>query len=262
MRGTQNEGRYNLENKKKSADGQLPNENLSRQALELSELEIMLKMSSAFAHEVSQPLTVMVSNLDLLLMRRNQLDIKTQASLEKMSIAAQGLADLIKRTQNIFQNHPKAIESEIDDHFSGSDAIRFGLIIEDSVLIQKIEEFLDGSDMEFELFYPSVRDLSLAALAEFKPRIVLLDYTIVDGTVMRFVQDLGDQPPDFPLAFLTDSRSERIMAGLLRGAVYDYLPKTVLNRNNFLRMIQFAILRFEIISQLAKLSLKIPPAAD
>jgi diguanylate cyclase (GGDEF)-like protein len=81
----------------------------------------------------------------------------------------------------------------------------------------------------------SVAD-AVAALADFRPDVVVTDYNLGDGTAFDLRRQLGD---DTPLVIITGAGSQEVAIRAIREGAFDYLVKDT--RGEYLRMLPLTI---------------------
>ncbi len=88
----------------------LANEKILQQKqkeIEEERLKVLLQMAGATAHELNQPLMVLLGNIQLLEMDINDAD-KLSVHIKKIQASGNRIADIIKKIQNIKHDTPKS----------------------------------------------------------------------------------------------------------------------------------------------------------
>jgi two-component system, NarL family, response regulator LiaR len=65
-----------------------------------------------------------------------------------------------------------------------------------------------------------------AAVATFRPAVVLLDVFLPDGSGLDVLGDVTEQHPELAVVVLTSSQDEEHLLAALRAGAVSYLPKT------------------------------------
>ena len=196
--------------------------------IEEERLKVLLQMSGATAHELNQPLTVLLSNIDSL---RAAVDPKELVvCIDEIESAGQRISDTIKKIQNIRHYDTKP--------YGGSGRI---VNVEQNLRILSIEE-CDEDFRDIETVLGSFEGIQvnrakslqegLRLVEEESPDLVLLDYLLPGGNGFDFIRTLRGNNNDVPLVILTGQGDEMVASRLIQEGADDYLTKAHLDRDS------------------------------
>ncbi|HSL46884.1 MAG TPA: response regulator transcription factor [Anaerolineales bacterium] len=102
------------------------------------------------------------------------------------------------------------------------------MIVEDHVLFQEsLGRLLDSqSNMSVVAGATSVEDALLKA-RKFKPDVILMDFTLPDGTGVDATQAILAEQPTIKIVFLTIHEEDQMIFDAIRHGAVGYLPKNV-----------------------------------
>ncbi len=125
------------------------------------------------------------------------------------------------------------------------------LIIEDDEeFFNLYNEFFETNHLQFTSKLVSTRDSFLDALENFKPDVILSDYSIPDFDGMLALQLAKQHAPSVPFIFVTGALDEELAVGLIKAGATDYIMKT--NFTRFIPAIEQAISNKNFIDQKEK----------
>ncbi len=217
--------RKRMEEKLKSANRKILEQ--QEKLIEEERLKVLLQMSGATAHELNQPLSILLGNIDL--MKEAEDDPKELAlCMKEIEQAGRRIADTIKKIQNIRQYETKPYGSS--GRIVNIDQKIHVLSIEDSLedfeTIQSVFEDVDG----IELRHAKNIDQGLRCLREKSPSLVLLDYQLPDGDGFDFLRAMKEAGYEIPVVVLTGQGDDMIAARLIQEGADDYMTKARFDR--------------------------------
>jgi signal transduction histidine kinase/DNA-binding response OmpR family regulator len=105
------------------------------------------------------------------------------------------------------------------------------LLLEDvEVDAELIERELRRAELAFELRRVDARESFLDALDEFRPDIILSDFTMPSFTAMEALELLRERDERLPFVLVTGSQSEEVAVECMREGADDYILKATLRR--------------------------------
>ena len=208
---------------------------------------LLVKMAASIAHEISQPLTVLVSNVDLFKMRNPDADEKTQQVIQRLSNATQTISETLRRAQTHFRSGdnptdilPGFLEREI----------QLGIIIRDDELRQKVLGFLNDHELHIDCKELNPDELSIESVKQLDVDILLVDHSSCEGKCIKFLDSSEIKELKFPFVLLTEPGAERAIIPAMNNGVTDFLPKSILTRANLGRLISYSLERHAIEMQI------------
>jgi len=199
--------------------------------IEEERLKVLLQMSGATAHELNQPLAILLGNIELMKLRKD----KPEKYIDTIEKAGQRISDIVKKMSTIrrYETRPYPGESYI-------------ISLDQKVKILTVED----SDGDFEMIkgclkYQKGVDLSRArAIDEAVKKVeqaqfdlIILDYVLPDGNGLDFLKRLNKKGIEIPVIVITSRGSELIASQLIQEGAYDYLPKEMVSGQSLSRSI-------------------------
>jgi len=195
--------------------------------IEEERLKVLLQMAGATAHELNQPLTVLLGNIDLL-----SLSVEDPQNfsryMEELKTAGKRVASIVKRIQTIPQYDTASHPEQDTDADMGRDI---------TVL------FVEASDSDFENMEGIFKEIEKINLSRAKSiervlpilerasfDLVLTDYLLPDGNALDLLRLLREEDKAMPVIVITDKGSEMIASRVIQAGAYDYLPKELVSK--------------------------------
>jgi len=203
-----------------------------KSVIEEERLKVLLQMSGATAHELNQPLAILLGNIELMKLRKD----KPEKYIDTIEKAGQRISDIVKKMSTIrhYETRPYPGESYIIN------------------LDQMIKILTVGdSDGDFEMIKGCLKDqkgidLSKASdiygamkiLEQGHFDLILLYYILPDGDGLDFLKRLNQKGIEIPVIVITAQGSELIASQVIQEGAYDYLPKEIVSRESLSRSIK------------------------
>ena len=201
--------------------------------IEEERLKVLLQMAGTTAHELNQPLSVLLGNVEILSSLADDPE-GFRDCLKDIETAGRKMARIVKKIQSIrkYETRPYA---------DGKSIIR----LEQSLRILSVED----SDDDFKIIEKALADnfdislVRVRSIAKAREKIknqkfdlVFLDYILPDGDAFSLSDLLHGKNTDLPVIIITGQGNEIIASRLIREGAYDYIPKDrlsggVLNRS-------------------------------
>lgn len=206
--------------------------------IEEERLKVLLQMAGATAHELNQPLMVLMGNVQLMEIDGN-IPEHLATRVNKISEAATRITDIVKKIQTLRHDEPKT--------YAGGKTI---LNLDQHVSILSIED----KDADFKKVKQALRNhnqLQLTRVKSIKAAfdrldadrfdLIFLDYMLPDGTGLNFLEAVNSKGLETPVVVITGQGDELIASRIIQAGAYDYLPKAKVSGKALLRIISNAL---------------------
>ncbi|MCP4199398.1 MAG: diguanylate cyclase [Proteobacteria bacterium] len=202
--------------------------------IEEERLKVLLQMAGATAHELNQPLTILLSHLELLESEPNDEDQRSE-DLAAIKDAGHHIADIVKRMQatnlkNIKPSHLNAPGITLDRNVHI-------LVVEDSDADYNALHGCLSGENKVTLSRAFSIETAFQSLEKEQHNLIFLDYILPDGNALEFLRTMDRKGNDTPVVVITGQGDEMIASSLIQAGVYDYLPKNRINHESVLRII-------------------------
>ena len=197
--------------------------------LEEERLKVLLQMSGATAHELNQPLTVLLANIEL--MRIAEADSREMAlCMDEIEGAGHRIADTIKKIQNIrhYETKPYTSGARIVNIEQKLHVLSIEDSNEDYARIESVLNSIDG----IRVSRAKTLEEGLRLADELSPDLVLLDYLFPGGNGFDFLSAFKAKNKDIPLVILTDQGDGMVASRLIQEGADDYLTKSRFDRES------------------------------
>jgi two-component system cell cycle response regulator len=207
--------------------------------IEEERLKILLQMAGTTAHELNQPLTALLGNIELMGINKNDPEkmAKYIAEIEK---AGERIADIVKKIQTI--RHEEPMPLSFDNYAIAN--------LDQKTRILSVED----SDADFDRMNNALKvhnQLNLFRTKQIKEAmqvlecvhfdLILSEYFLPDGNATDFLERLYEKDIEIPMVVITDRGDEMIASQVIQTGAFGYLPKAKMTDNSLLRAIIKAV---------------------
>jgi two-component system cell cycle response regulator len=221
-----------------------------KSVIEEERLTVLLQMAGATAHELNQPLSVLLGSLHLMRMHGKDPE-KIVGYMARIEEAAKRMSEIIKNMQEI---HRYDTVPYLDDsHIINIEQKVSILAVEDSDDDFAVMQTLLKDQNQIELGRAQSIAEATKALEQTRPELILLDYLLPDGSGLDFLTMMNEKGIDIPVVVVTRRGSEIIASQFIKRGAYDYLPKEVLNRESLSRSMVNALEKSRLKREIERL---------
>jgi len=206
--------------------------------IEEERLKVLLQMAGATAHELNQPLMVLMGNIQLMEME-SEIPENIAERITKITGAANRISDIVKKIQTLRHDESKS--------YAGGKTI---LNLDQQVSILSIED----RDEDFSTIQQILNKHEQLRLNRVKSiqgafdllekdhfDLIFLDYLLPDGTGLEFLEKVNTKGLETPVVVITGQGDELIASRIIQAGAYDYLPKNKASDKALLRIIANAL---------------------
>lgn len=209
-----------------------------KSVIEQERLKVLLQMAGATAHELNQPLMILMGNVQLMEMDGG-IPAHLSSRVQKISDAAERISAIVKRIQTLRHDEPKIYGgSQMIINLDQQVSI---LAIEDKDAdFAKIQQILSGHG---HLKLTRVKSIAAAfdRLEAGPFDLIFLNYRLPDGTGLDFLEAVSSKGMETPVVAITGQRDELIASRFIQAGAYDHLPKAKVSDKSLLRIISNAL---------------------
>lgn len=206
--------------------------------IEEERLKVLLQMAGATAHELNQPLMVLMGNVQLMEMD-GKIPKHMISRVNKINEAANRISEIVKKIQTLRHDEPTT--------YAGGKTI---LNLDQTVSILSIED----KDADYKKVKQALRNHNQLRLTRVKSienafkhlekepfDLIFLDYMLPDGTGLDFLEAVNSKGLETPVVVITGQGDELIASRIIQAGAYDYLPKAKVSGKALLRIISNAL---------------------
>jgi diguanylate cyclase (GGDEF)-like protein len=201
-------------------------------------LKVLLQMAGATAHELSQPLMIMLGYIQLMEMHKGHPE-KLNSSIKKIEESGNRIANIVKKIQTIryYEVKPYSGQTDIVELNQPLNILH----VEDNEKDHQKVKFLLEQDPNISIFYaPDLGDAFQIIKTE-RIDLILLDYILPSGNGIQFITELEEKEIEIPTVMVTGEGDEVIASQVIQIGAYDYLPKTKISSQSLSRAITNAM---------------------
>ena len=205
-----------------------------KSVIEEERLKVLLQMAGATAHELNQPLSVLLGFTGLLKMEKHEPDRRARY-LNEIEMAGNRMAKIVSQIQNIrhYEVKPYAGDARIIDIDQAINLLSLEDSDRDYEVIESIVKKMDKVSIS------RVRSISkaLQRLEGGRFDLVLFDHLFSDGNGFEFLRQLRARHIKTPAIMITDKGNEIIASQIIQAGADDYIPKDALTEGALSRSI-------------------------
>ncbi|MEI6126285.1 MAG: diguanylate cyclase, partial [Pseudomonadota bacterium] len=220
-----------------------------RTLIEEERLRLLLQLAGATAHEMNQPLTAILTGLDLLKIRMERSE-DIRGDLDSIKLAGKTLRNIVRKIQGIRRDE---IRPYLNTSIINPDQAINVLSIEDDKNYFNALSAMLQKDPRIKL--TNAQSISEAKKVLAMPGlcdVILLDHVLPDGDSFSVFSLLKKKGREVPVIVLTGQGDEVVAAQVIKQGAADYLPKMDASRETLLESISGAIEQHRLKQDLKK----------
>lgn len=212
-------------------------------------LKMLLQMAGATVHELSQPLTVLLGNIELMEINKDEPE-KLGSYMNKIEGSVQQIADIVKKMQSIRHYDTKS-------YLDGPSIMKF----DQKLNILSVEDW----DEDFERIRKILRNHknvtlnraitiqdAIKLLEKGEIDLVLLDHVLKDGDSIDFINMMDKKGLNIPVVVITGQGDEMVASQVIQVGAYDYLPKERVSAKSLSRSIHNALEKYHLKEEIKR----------
>jgi two-component system, cell cycle response regulator len=214
-----------------------------RSVIEEERLKILLQLSGATAHELNQPLTYLLGNIELLNLEKGRPE-NLFSYIDKINIAGRKISDIVSKMNSLHRY--ETISYHGDSEIINLNQKTNVLSVEDSDQdFKKISDVLKTQALITLTRVKSVGEaITLLNTNQFD--IVLMDYMLSDGNGLELLGKIHESGIDVPVVAITGKGDELIASRLIKAGAQDYLPKAKISTSSLTRSINNSLEKYRL----------------
>lgn len=218
-----------------------------KSTIEEDRLKVLLQLAGATAHELNQPLMILMGNVQLMELDGN-IPAHLASRVRKITEAANRISGTVKKIQTLRHDEPK--------RYAGG---KISLNLDQEVSILAIED----KDDDFTKVRQSLQDhpqLVLTRVNSIREAfdrldadgfdLIFLDYLLPDGTGLDFLETVNSKGLETPVVVITGQGDELIASRIIKAGAYDYLPKAKVSGKALQRIVSNALEKADLKRQM------------
>ena len=215
--------------------------------IEEERLKLLLQLTGATATELNNPLFNIRENIKIIEL---EIDIpeNLKQRIHEIKLASNQLINITKKIQNInfekFNN-----DTNVSNIITKKQKINI-LSLEDSPLTyNEILNFI-SVQKHIKIFHKNTIQSTLRIIDNITYDIIIVDYILSDGNALDLINLLNKNGIDIPVVVITDQGNEIIASQIIQAGAYDYVPKAILTKEKFLKVIQRTLEKKRLIKEM------------
>ncbi len=205
-----------------------------KSVIEEERLKVLLHMAGATAHEINQPLTVLLGNIELM-NTGGTIPAELSGYISEIEDAARKISSIVSKVQSIPQYDAKPYADDVSIINFDQDVNVLSIENDDSDY-KKIASCLENVD-KIKLHRATSITEAVTYMRRRKPDVVLLDYSLPDGNGIDFLRRMNRDNSDAPVIVITGEGDETIASRAIQEGAFDYFAKDNLNSASLSRSI-------------------------
>jgi len=233
--------RHRLRSRLKKANQKILEQ--QKELIDEERLKVLLQMAGATAHELNQPLMVLLGNIELLEMYKSDPE-KLSDCVAAIEDAGNRISDIVKKIQTIRNYETKAYPdgSEI---ISIDQDLNILSVEDDKMYFSMLKKMLSNLGMTEVSQAMNIKEAK-ALLTKNTYALTLLEYKLPDGDAFDLLKFMKEQDIQVPVVVLTGQGNEAIASKAIQTGAYDYLSKENINESSLSRSINTTLERFRL----------------
>ncbi len=217
--------------------------------IEEERLKLLLQVAGATAHELNQPLSVLLQSIELI-QENMQNPEQVQEFVELAEASGKKLRGLVKNIQKVPSYEINPLEE--DTCIADCNFAITVLSVEDRPEDYEKIKFLLRNNVKIKLLHVESIEKGLQVINRSEVDIVLLDHVLPDGDSLDFLKLLREDELEVPVVVVTGQGNEMVASKIIQAGAFDYLPKERLNKKSLSRCILNALEKYRLNQELKR----------
>jgi len=214
-----------------------------KELIDEERLKVLLQMAGATAHELNQPLMVLLGNIEFMGMYKSDPE-KLSDCVAAIEDAGNRISDIVKKIQTIRNYETKA-------YFDGSEIISIDQdlnilsVEDDKMYFSMLKKMLSNLGMTKVSQAVNIKEAK-ALLTKNTYALTLSEYKLPDDDAFYLLRFMKGQDIQVPVVVLTGQGNEVIASKAIQTGAYDYLSKENISESSLSRSINNALEKFRL----------------
>jgi len=206
--------------------------------IEEQRLNVLFQMFGIVLHELNQPLTSILGNIELMVFNKSNQE-KLEENINRIDDAGKRLSEIVKKIQNIGKEKNTLHENMVCPPM-------FNRVFNILSMIGSDEDFIRIESVlrEFEnikLDHVKCVDQAFSKLAKEETDFVFIDDIFISLSEKDIIKKIKTKNAEVPVVMITEKNHETIAFGAIQDGVDEYCYKTDMDRKSLLRVINNAV---------------------
>ena len=205
--------------------------------IEEQRLNVLFQMLGITLHELNQPLTSLLGNIELMQLNQDNPD-KLKENIKRVEDAGKRFSSIIRKIQNI--RHGKTF---VQDHLfcpmKTNKKLRFLALVSDTKLAEKMRSIVEKM-ADATLLFDERESGALNLDAYECLDLVIVDESYVAASESNIIKVIKNHNNELPVLTVLNPNSENKAFHLLQDGLDGYCPEPELNEQTFARMLGHA----------------------
>lgn len=233
--------RHRLRAKLKKANQKILEQ--QKELIDEERLKVLLQMAGATAHELNQPLMVLLGNIELIGTYKSDPE-KLSDCVAAIEDAGNRISDIVKKIETI-RNYETKAYPDGSKIISIDQDLNILSIEDDKMYFSILKKMLSNLGMTEVSQAMNIKEAK-ALLTKNTYALTLLEYKLPDGDAFDLLGFMKGQDIQVPVVVLTGQGDEAIASKAIQTGAYDYLSKENINESSLSRSINTTLERFRL----------------
>lgn len=233
--------RHRLRAKLKKANQKILEQ--QKELIDEERLKVLLQMAGATAHELNQPLMVLLGNIELIGTYKSDPE-KLSDCVAAIEDAGNRISDIVKKIETI-RNYETKAYPDGSKIISIDQDLNILSIEDDKMYFSMLKKMLSNLGMTEVSQAMNIKEAK-ALLTKNTYALTLLEYKLPDGDAFDLLGFMKGQDIQVPVVVLTGQGDEAIASKAIQTGAYDYLSKENINESSLSRSINTTLERFRL----------------
>lgn len=214
-----------------------------KELIDEERLKVLLQMAGATAHELNQPLMVLLGNIELIGMYKSDPE-KLSYCITAIEDAGNRISDIVKKIETI-RNYETKTYPDGSEIINIDQDLNILSIEDDKMYFSMLKKMLSNLGMTEVSRAMNIKEAK-TLLTNNTYALALLEYKLPDGDAFDLLRFMKGQDIQVPVVVLTGQGNEAIASKAIQTGAYDYLSKENINESSLSRSINTALERFRL----------------
>lgn len=216
--------------------------------IEEERLKVLLQMAGATAHEMNQPLNILLGNIQLMEIYKDK-PAKLEECIPKIIKAGNRISKIVKKIQTIRSTDTIPYTDGSSEIINLDQKIKILCIDQSEADYHALKDCLKAAP-QMVLRHASDLRSAVQELTRDDYDLIIAEHQLPDGTGLEFLQQQTAAGYDTPIVIMTDHGNEIVAAQSIQAGAYDYIPKDKISLESMDRIIFTSLEKFRLKQEL------------
>ena len=198
-------------------------------------LNVLFQVLGITFHELNQPLTSLLGNVELMLLNQDHPQ-KLKENIKRVEEAGKRFSSILRKIQNIRQGKSMILDGRFCP-MKTNKTWNIQLCVQDEKVLQKIQNLTEGLEETLSAGFENTSPWDSFIVKDDTDLVILDEETFLSAPNQGLVRRIRSKHSELPILAILTNKNERLAFALIHEGVDDYCTLAELDSHHFNHMI-------------------------